>query len=480
MKTRLLILGFCVLLLLSGEIKAQEASAAQPPFYSTKNAEEAVIPTNDVAYTIKEITVSGHRRTRKSTILRELSFRTGEAYPLPEIIEKLEQAKRQIRNTNLFRNVEVTLKGLQDDDVYINVEVEERWYFFPEPFVRIANGSFSQWNERGRPIEHLNYGLKLTQMNFSGRNDRMHVHLANGYTKKIALQYQGFYWDKALKWSSSINFLHGKNRELNYATENNKLLPIRNPDGYLFEFFQSSVDVMYRPAIRTKHIFTVGYNYNRVADTVTKLNSYYSPTDNTFDFPYLTYTISYLDLDFNPYPTKGRRGEVSLHKAGFGGAFNLWQLSAKGINYWSLGAKTYFGLGAGGILKLPFKQPYVMQGFLGYGDAFLQGYENYFVDGVAGGYTKATLGYNLIKTAIALPEIKWFKSLRSIPLRMYAKTYVNAGYSYNPNFSRRNGLNNRMLYSTGVGLDIVAFADMVFKFEWSFNQLGQNGLYLHQ
>ena len=117
---------------------------------------------------------------------------------------------------------------------------------------------------------------------------------------------------------------------------------------------------------------------------------------------------------------------------------------------------------------------------MGYGDAFLQGYENYIVDGVAGGYSKQTIGYNLVNANIPLPTIKAFKSLRSVPLKIYVKAYTNEGYVHNPNPSFNNDLTNRMLYSTGVGLDIVMFTDLIFKFEWSFNQLGQNGLYLHQ
>ena len=480
MKTRLLILGLCMVILLGGKLKAQEMSAGQSLYYSTSHPEEAVLPESGVAFAIREIAVGGHKRTRKSTILRELPFKEGEVYPLPEIIEKLELAKRQLMNTTLFRNVVVTLRSLQEHDVYVHVAVEERWYFYPQPFVRVANGTFSQWNERGRKLEHLNYGLKLSQFNFSGRGDKMHLHFAEGYTKKFALQYQGFFLDKALKWSSSINFTYGKNRELNYATENNKLLPVRNPDGYIYEFFQSSVDVRYRPAIKTWHTFTLGYNHNRIADTVMKLNAFYSPTHNSFSFPYLTYNVRHLDYDFNPYPTQGRGGTVSLHKAGFGGPVNLWELSVRGSNFWSLGHKSYFSVNAGGVLKLPFKQPYISQGFLGYGDAYLQGYENYIIDGVAGGYAKATFGYNVLKTAINLPNNKLFKSLRTVPLRVYAKSYVNVGYAHNPNFTLRNELNDRMLYSTGFGLDIIAFADLVIKLEWSFNQLGQNGLFLHQ
>jgi hypothetical protein len=132
------------------------------------------------------------------------------------------------------------------------------------------------------------------------------------------------------------------------------------------------------------------------------------------------------------------------------------------------------------MLKLPFKQPYITQQFLGYGDAFLQGYENYIIDGVAGGYSRQTIGYNVINTEIPLPTIKLLKSLRSVPLRVYMKAYTNQGYVHNPNPSFNNQLNNRMLYSAGAGIDIVMFTDLIFKFEWSFNQLGQNGLYLHQ
>ena len=480
MKTRLLILAWCAVLMSAGRLRAQELSAGQALFYSTSHPKEAVLTDSSVSFTIKEISVSGNKRTRHSTVLREVPFKEGDNYPLPEIIEKLELAKRQLMNTTLFRNVVVTLRSLQEHNVYISVAVEERWYFFPQPFVRVANGTFSQWNERGRKLEHLNYGLRLSQYNFSGRGDKMHLHLAEGYTKKFALQYQGFFLDRALKWSSSINFNYGKNRELNYATEDNKLLPVRKPDGFINEFLQTSIDIMYRPAIKTRHSFTVGYNHNHIADTVSKLNAFYAPLRNNFSYPYLKYNIQFLDYDFNPYPTRGRGGVAELHKAGFGGPVNLWELSVKGSSFWGLGSKSYFGLSAGGVLKLPFKQPYVTQAFLGYGDAYLQGFENYIIDGVAGGYVKAMVARSVLKTAIKVPKIKYLESIRSVPLQVYLKTYVNTGYAHNPNLKLRNELNNRMLYSAGFGLDLIVFANMIVKFEWSFNQLGQNGLYLHQ
>src|ERR1043165_4990400 len=265
MKQGLLLIGFCVMLLSPDRMKAQQAPANQILIYSTSHP-EASLPFLDSTFTIKDITVMGIKRTRKSTVLRELSFHDGESYPLPEIIKKLDETKRQLMNTGLFRNVVVYLRSFEGENVFVTVDVEEKWYLYPQPFVRVANGNFSQWNERGRKLEHLNYGIKFTQYNFSGRNDKMYVKFNGGYTQQLALQYQGFYLDRDLKWSSSINFSYGKNRELNYATEYNKLLPIKNPDGYLYEFYQSSIEFNYRPAIKTRHSFSLAYNYNRIAD----------------------------------------------------------------------------------------------------------------------------------------------------------------------------------------------------------------------
>jgi hypothetical protein len=37
-----------------------------------------------------------------------------------------------------------------------------------------------------------------------------------------------------------------------------------------------------------------------------------------------------------------------------------------------------------------------------------------------------------------------------------------------------------MLYSTGFGIDITTIYDFALKLDWSFNQLGQNGIFIHK
>ena len=69
--------------------------------------------------------------------------------------------------------------------------------------------------------------------------------------------------------------------------------------------------------------------------------------------------------------------------------------------------------------------------------------------------------------------------MNHIPFRIYGKIYGNAGYAYNPQ-PGFNSLTNRMLYSGGLGLDIVTLYDVNIRLEWSFNQIGQNAIYLHK
>ena len=97
---------------------------------------------------------------------------------------------------------------------------------------------------------------------------------------------------------------------------------------------------------------------------------------------------------------------------------------------------------------------------------------------MAGGCLKTTISKQLFKFNIPLSITKR-QTINYIPFRIYGKIYGNAGYAYNPQ-PGLNPLTNRMLYSGGVGLDIVTIYDVNIRLEWSFNQIGQNGLYLHK
>jgi outer membrane protein assembly factor BamA len=460
--------------------------AQKPPDDPSVSQEVTPKPLSEYApanslFTVGEIFIIGNKRTKESIILREIPFKTGEEYQLQDLVKKFEDARRQLANTSLFHEVIVALKSFQGYKVDVLVEVRERWYIFPLPYLKPVDRNLNQWLvEQKGSLSRVNYGLKLLYNNFTGRNDKFRFWLVGGYTKQFSFSYDRLYFDKKMKWGMNMAFSMGKNREVNYNTINDKQVFIKDKNNYLRSFVNANAELTYRRAIKTRHRFGIGYTKEILSDTILALNPvYFKSGRKSIQFPEVYYIMTYYDLDYIPYPTKGYAAMISVGKKGFNNIINMWQLSVKGSGMWHLTPKTFVGLNAFGTIKLPFKQPYFNQRLLGYSDVFMQGYEYYVIDGVAGSYVKVSLNRQLFNFNIKVPAMGKRKPASLIPVKIFGKIFGNAGYVYNPE-PGNNFLSNKMLYSGGFGIDLLTFYDFTLKFEWTFNQLGQNGLFLHR
>jgi hypothetical protein len=457
-------------------LRAQLNYVDNQTIYSTG---EGLCITDSVAlFTIKKIIIEGNNKTDEKVILRELPFEANEQYSLSELAGHFAKAKKQLMNSGLFMDAIISLRSLEGQDAFVTVAVKERWYIFPLPFVRVVDRSLQEWvQNQGMDMTRVNYGIRVKHKNFTGQNDKLSLNITNGYTKEVSMRYEDLAIDKSLKWFLNGGFSYGKNKELVYATNGNQYIAYKNPDRFIYTYFNSSLEVSYRPAIKTKHTFGLRYNYERIGDTLFKLSPYYSFRENNIQYPEFFYRMQYYDVDFIPYPRKGYAADLEFRKKGFNDDFNLWQLTAKTMASWPLTQKSFFNLRATGMLKLPFKQPYNMQKFIGPSGMYLQGYEDFVIDGVAGAYTKATVARQLLNTRMRLPTR--INGLEYIPIKIFGKIYGNAGYIYSRDDAYDNQLNNRFLYSGGLGLDVILMYDFILRLEWSFNHLRQNGIYLH-
>lgn len=453
------------------------------------------LPHNDTTikkafFVISNIFITGARKTKSYIIERELPFKAGDSVVLNELVEKFEQGKNQLMNTRLFNEVVVSLKGFKGYLVEIEVDVKERWYLFPIPYFKLADRNLSEWAKQGYDLNRSNYGAKLAWYNFTGRNDKLKAWFVNGYTRQIQFSYDQPNADKSLKHGYGINVSYATAKELNHLTINNeqRFVPIEKslnpPDSVLGLFrgqvlneqFNFSLSYTYRPAIKTRHSFRLSYNTNRIDEAVAVLSpKYFNDNKRFISYPQLDYTIEYTNVDYVAYPLKGFMGDAGFSRRGINKDMNLWQLNAKGTRGFQLTNKTYYGLQAYGVLKLPFDQPYLNQRMFGYGEMYLRGLEKYVIDGVA-----ALMVRNTMRTQVTTFNIpfSFSKSHDNIPFKVYVKAYGDLGYSYNKSFPQ-NSLVNKMLYTAGAGIDVVTLYDVVFRFEYSCNQLGQKGLFLH-
>ncbi len=428
---------------------------------------------------IGKIQISGNKKTKDYIILRELSFKSGDKTTIADLQIKLLQAKQQVFNTALFLNVEIYPTSQKGDVMDLQVDVKERWYILPVPTFAIADRNFSTWIKDSKAsFDRVNYGISLFHNNLSGRNDALSIGFVNGYSRQYSAGYSQPFIDKSLRHGLSFGVAYTSFREINYRTDNNKQTFYKNLDEFVSSSFFLNATYSYRPDVYWRHYFSASYSFLNISDSVLKRNpNYFGTASNSIQFPEFRYVLQYFNADYIYYPLNGFLASGRFIKRGLTKEMNTWDFELSLLMAKKIAPKTYIQLQGIGNIKLPFDQPFINQRYMGYGGLFLRGLETYVVDGVGGVIGKATVIRELFDFKIRFPWRNKF--IDEIPFKIFFKVYGDVGFAYNPQNSIGNiRLSNKLLSTAGLGIDVVSFYDIVFKFEYSFNQLNENGLFL--
>jgi outer membrane protein assembly factor BamA len=465
-------------------LETRDSSGMLPRMLGPDTLPSGVIvipPTRGALYRVGSIYLSGNKVTRSYIITRELPFKPGDSLTLAQLAVYFREGKEHLVNTRLFNEVTVSLRGFRGYTIDVNIEVKERWYIFPLPYIRPVDRNFTAWAQQGYSLSRFDYGLKYSQYNFTGRNDNLRVWLITGYSREIELAYDRPNMGKNLTHGFGGSFLISGMQEIDAVTYNNQQIfinsdSIKNAGKYLQTQTMVSFRYYYRPAIRTKHFFRVSFNQLKIDSTVLIYNpNYFLNNQLSLVFPELFYSLNYNKIDYVPYPTRGFLFETSILQRGFAKNNNMTQLVARSNEAFSFAPKMYFVSQNFGVIRIPFRQSFYNQSLLGYGDYYMRGLEKYVVDGVG-----LLLDRNTVMREIFNFNMPFLRNTSHdhIPFRIFVKTYVDLGYVYNKYYNM-NSLQNTFLYTYGAGIDVVTFYDLVLRFEYSINQLGEKGLYFH-
>ena len=476
----------CIIILFPVLSFAQKSNSSNFSFVDT--ALLAANKQNKVC--IKDLTVNGTKRTKVYIVHREIQFKKGDSILISDLYKELEQARFQVYNTTLFNEVKFELVALDASNVNINVQVLERWYLYPVPQFKWIDRNFNEWYRTYKAsLSRVNYGIKFVHYNLSGRRDQLRIYFINGYTRNVSFSYTAPYSNKKLTEGFTIGGGYLQKRELAIKTNYNDSLLFYPSDSvtkakndFVYKNWYAVAGYTIRRGFFKKHIFNVSYNYIKIADSVI-LDKQYNP--NYFKDPVnskgiidLIYTLQYSNVNNGSYPITGKTWFATIQKRGLGftGGINMLQLEAGFNKYFDMHKGWYSSIHLNGKIKLPFDQAYINQRGFGYGDIYLRGLEYYVIDGVATGLVKSTLKKRLISVNI---PFKYFpKLLTKIPITVFAKTFTDVGYAYTKKTYATN-LNNRLLYTGGFGIDILTLYDINLRIEYSFNQLNEKGLFLH-
>lgn len=470
----------CIAILFFHASFAQRIAQA-PGFYD----EVLNMKKSDSSFKLKvsAIHIIGNKKTKNYIILREIPFKEGDSLNISHLLDTLEQARYQVYNINLFSEVTVAPVIISAHELSVNITVREKWYVYPTPQFQLADRNFNVWwKTYHADFSRVVYGAKFDHINFSGRGDRLRIYLLNGYSRNVSFSYNAPYSNSRLTEGFMVSGGYSQNREIAYKTiDSTNSLAQYKKTGFVRNNLFASVSYQLRKGFFKRHFFTVTYTHINLDDSIInpKYNPhYFNSKKSSLGILDLSYSFGYSNTDNNNYPLKGRIYGLTILKRGLGfsGGINMLSISAVHNKYFTHKKNWYSAAQFYTKIILPFTQPYINQRSIGYSDFYLRGLEYYVIDGVAAAVAKYTLKKKLLAFHVNVPFN--IKAVPKIPFTFYAKAYADAGYSYiQKEFDTR--LNNKFLYTTGIGLDLLTIYDTAIGLEYSFNQLGEKGLFLH-
>lgn len=430
---------------------------------------------------IYKISITGNTKTKERVINRATGISLNDTIPKKELAVKLKEAKVNLINTSLFNSVQVSELSTGNLTEVI-IMVEERWYFWPYLILENAETNFNTWWQT-KKLNRLNYGLNLNKENTRGANEYLIFVVQLGYSKQIGLGYKIPFFNEKTNFGGEFWTLYKQRREIVYGTENNKRQFLTEPNnGKLRQEFFSKFILTYSENYNRKHSVETRYQHAFLGDTILDINpNYFGNNKNFINYIAISYNYRIDKRNNRAYPLKGYFLDFGLHQKGLGllykensATYSIIQLR----KYGEIKPRLNYGVSIKSRINLKNDIPYYFQQALGYDD-FVRGFEYYVIDGEHYGLLKSSLKYTLVKPKIK--KLKWPKDFRfnNFQYALYLNSYVDAGYVQNNYSGSFNNYSNKLISGYGIGLDLVTYYDKIVRFEYSFNNFGENGFYLH-
>jgi outer membrane protein assembly factor BamA len=430
---------------------------------------------------VDKISITGNKVTKEKIILRELTFSPGDTIQKSKIMGELAESKNNLQNTLLFNFVYMDFMP-EGNRIEVRIQVVERWYIWPIPIFEHAERNLPSWL-KDPEFEKLNYGLLLNWNNFRGRNETLQLKARLGYKEQFGIGYNIPYFDKEQKHGLNIGVNRFRQNEVIWRTEDNQPVFLNDGDGYINRSFSTNISYSYRPKYYLRQSASI--SYSRLYFGADSLRDEYMGNHDigTSQWFSAVYNIEYDNRDYKVYPLDGYYFRFTFLRRGLGIMkdfdYGKTYLTLVGGHHRKIVNRLYFENVAKVRLTPDEYLPFIFRQALGY-DTNIRGFEFYLVDGNSYFVSANNLKLNLLeKHTFKLPLIPW-EQFNKIHFSLFSNLFLDMGYVqgefYNIN---GNDLTNKFIWSTGLGLDLLTYYDQAYRLEFTYNSLGDFGVFLH-
>lgn len=424
---------------------------------------------------VAEIDVVGNSVTKKRIILRELSFSIGDEISAADTSHHKKKSENNLFNTSLFNLTKVTFKDSLGVWIVV-VELQERWYIWPEIIVKFQERNFAEW-WKNKDLSRVDFGLHLNKLNFLGLNQTLQANSSLGFTESFGFQYKIPYLDKKLKDGFKIAASYSTQNEVFVGINQDRMTYIKNDSTPIQSSLKIQLEYFRRNGFYQTQYFNARFIKLDGWDILrSESNKYFGNTHSKLQFLNFSYRYK-LDKRFSQnYPLNGYFFDVQFDQFGLGKLDHsnivVPRILSSYRKYFKFNYRYFFAAGAYLNHYFTRKIPFYLQSGLGFHN-YIRGYEPYIIYGKTSGLIKTNFKTRLLKTkSLTIPLIKKIKKFSVIHFAMYWNCYLDMGYVYDTD-PANNNLGNQFLIGAGTGIDWVTYYDIVIRTEYSINKFGE-------
>jgi hypothetical protein len=147
--------------------------------------------------------------------------------------------------------------------------------------------------------------------------------------------------------------------------------------------------------------------------------------------------------------------------------------------YFEMSRRWHFATGIKGKVSGQRYLAFYNSRALGYNADFVRGYEYYVINGQNFMLFKSNIKFSILPVKIYHASYIPTEKFSIIPFSIHLNGYFDVGYVRDRQFAENNPLANSWLLGYGLGLDFVTYYNIILRTEYSFNKMGESGLFIH-
>jgi|GEM_PF-1250627 len=436
---------------------------------------------------VQDIYIIGTKKTRNSTILRELSFQVGDSLLVGNLDPILERNRLNVFNLELFNTVSIEANEVAQG-VIVVIRVKERWYIFPLPGIEIEERNAYDFFKNPN-FRRVSYSLQLRARNLTGRNETLRCFAQAGFSKILAVYFKrpSLFPKRLIDFEAYARYVNRK--EIITHADSGRVQWNRLETEPLRQTYEGRIGFTKRFSLYTNLYMGAGYQHYRFADSIHVFSEAHLTSEGTTEsFPFIRIDFWHDTRDYRSFPMSGFKYQALLRLTGIPNVStsSFAKLGLSFAHHLPLSKRWNFSYGTQHLFAFGKYIPYFEKHFVGIGwrgydntTDNIRGYEQYVIDGSYIGMAKTELKFAVFP--LQNIHIKWipFKKFRDFPLGIYLSTYFDMGYVDDNTFSAKYNpwLKNTYLYGYGLGVNLIGLYDIMVRVEYSRNHLGQGGFY---